>query len=82
MSASRRDDVRKLWGDEVIVVAEVEMTPDGEIRGTPKILEIKPAVRIDDLEKNFEQSVGSGRDVWGTKEAEDYLAALRRRDPS
>jgi hypothetical protein len=51
---------------------------DGEIRDTPRVRKIEPAARVEDLAKDLERSFGAGRDVWGTKEAEDYLKGLRR----
>jgi hypothetical protein len=80
MTAGHRDEVRKLWGQEVAVEVDARMTLDGEIRDTPKMRSLKPMVHIDDPSKDLAESFGSGRDVWDTKEAEDYLKGLRGRD--
>lgn len=80
ISASRRAEVRNLWGTDVVVDVQTKMTLDGEIRGTPKVLNLKPTVRVDDLGKDFDSSVGAGRGTWDTQEAEDYIKGLRGRE--
>jgi hypothetical protein len=78
LSTDQRREVREAWGTEVAVSVDANITLDGEIRDTPRVRKIEPTVRLEDLAHDFEHSFGAGRDVWGTKEAEEYLKGLRR----
>lgn len=78
MPASMRQEARRLWGEEVLVDAEAQITAEGEIRDTPKVLRLTKAAAVEDLGADFEASFGARRLVWGMPEAEDYIKGLRR----
>ena len=78
LSADQRREVREAWGSEVAVDVDASITLDGEIRDTPRVRRIQRTVQVGDLVEDLERSFGAGRDVWGTKEAEEYLKGLRR----
>lgn len=76
ISAQQRQNAHDAWGEEVAVRVEASMTLEGELRDAPRVLAIRRAVHVGDLLKDFDRSFGAGKDVWGTKEAEEYLKGL------
>jgi hypothetical protein len=75
MTSELRSAARENWGNEVVVIAEACVGLEGQIT-EPHAVEIRAAARGD---SDFESTFGSLKDIWGTKEAEQYLESLRPR---
>lgn len=76
LPADLRDVARKLWGEDVVVDVEANITIEGDSRDM-KAVAIRPVSRID--EAAFDKTLGSGKDVWGGDDARAYIDELRGR---
>jgi len=77
LTAAQRQEARTHWGFEVAAYVDANITLEGEIRDTPKVRSIRRTIQIENLAQDLKDTFGVGRDVWGTKEAEEYLKGLR-----
>jgi hypothetical protein len=75
MTGELRGAARENWGSEVVVIADAGVGLEGQIT-EPHAVEIRAAAPSD---TDFESTFGSLKDIWGTKEAEQYLESLRPR---
>jgi hypothetical protein len=66
------------WGKKALVTIRGRQDSEGKIIDATA-LEVKALVQHEDPVEVYLSKRGSGRDVWGTEEAQEYIRLLRGR---
>jgi len=77
MPAGLRQKAREMWGEEVVVLVDANITAEGDVRD-PKAVDIAPAA-VASVEDDAEDGFGLFKGTWDTPESTEYFESLRGR---
>jgi len=66
-----------MWGEEVVVLVDANITAEGDVRD-PKAVDIAPAA-VASVEDDAEDGFGLFKGTWDTPESTEYFESLRGR---